>query len=77
MLNWGVCTTPPVVTTVSSSSLVFCHQAWESDDALKVNEGASMPVSAILKLVSATTEGLVLFDTPRCKHNNDLTISRY
>jgi len=52
----GVYATPPIMTTVSSSSLGFCHQAGESDDALEVNdlipqnprEAASMPVSAIL-----------------------------
>jgi len=45
-----------LATTVSSSSLVFCHQAGESDDALKVNnltpqnprEATSMLVNAIL-----------------------------
>jgi len=55
-LSWSVCTTPPVMTTVSSSSLVFCRQGGESDDAFKVNdltpqnlrEATSMLVSAIL-----------------------------
>jgi len=55
------------MTTVSSSSLVFCCQAGESDDALEVNDPTPQNPR------EATS--IALFDIPRCKHNNDLIIS--